>query len=140
VTADVRGNLGPASVVTSGLAEDWLKDRWQAARNMQGAPIPGPHWLEIDLGAACVVESVEIDFETAYSKDYVLYGLAAAGTWARLAVGADAEEARPAKQHVRHRLRVTERAPVTRVKMDIRRPATRWGTSVWALDVRGACG
>jgi hypothetical protein len=30
VTSDVRGNLGPPSVVTSESMEDWLGDRWQA--------------------------------------------------------------------------------------------------------------
>ena len=29
VTSDVRGNLGPPSVITSESTEDWLKDRWQ---------------------------------------------------------------------------------------------------------------
>jgi hypothetical protein len=29
---------------------NWLKDRWQAAKNMNGHPIPGAHWLEIDIG------------------------------------------------------------------------------------------
>lgn len=29
VTASVRGNLGPSSVVTNERVEDWLKDRWQ---------------------------------------------------------------------------------------------------------------
>lgn len=29
VTASVRGNLGPASVVTNERVDDWLKDRWQ---------------------------------------------------------------------------------------------------------------
>ena len=49
MTASVRGNLGPASVVTSSRIDDWLKDRWQAAKNMQGTPISGAHWLEVDL-------------------------------------------------------------------------------------------
>jgi hypothetical protein len=32
-TADVRGNLGPASVVIQkSPGNDWIKDRWQAAR------------------------------------------------------------------------------------------------------------
>lgn len=29
VTSDVRGNLGPATVVTNEKVEDWLQDRWQ---------------------------------------------------------------------------------------------------------------
>merc|ERR1712137_181228 len=53
VQSDVRGNLGPAEVVTRGApARDWLKDRWQAAKDMSGAPLPGEHWLSVDLGRA----------------------------------------------------------------------------------------
>lgn len=31
--ADVRGNLGPASVVTTEKIEEWLTDRWQGTVN-----------------------------------------------------------------------------------------------------------
>jgi len=51
-TASVHGNLGPPSVVTSHVSTDWLKDRWQAAKDMSGTPIPGPHWLAVDLKQA----------------------------------------------------------------------------------------
>merc|ERR1712161_58961 len=36
-TSDVRGNLGPISVVIqSKPGSDWIHDRWQAASNMHG--------------------------------------------------------------------------------------------------------
>ncbi|KAK3266463.1 hypothetical protein CYMTET_24914 [Cymbomonas tetramitiformis] len=70
VTSDVRGNLGPASVVTSAAHGDWLKDRWQGAKDMSGTPIPGEHWLTIDLGRPCAIAQVEVDFEVAYAASY----------------------------------------------------------------------
>ncbi len=65
--SDVRGNLAHATVVTNEAAQvlllllllllfslckmtfvqDWLKDRWQAAADMNGTPLPGPHWLQV---------------------------------------------------------------------------------------------
>jgi hypothetical protein len=30
-------------------------------------------------------------------------------------------------------------APVDQIKLDIARPGTRWGTSVWELDIFGTC-
>eukprot|EP01043_Picozoa_sp_COSAG02_P090252 COSAG02_NODE_27131_length_616_cov_1.139265_1_plen_60_part_00 len=31
-------------VITHSQSVDWLKDRWQAAKDMNGTPIPGKHW------------------------------------------------------------------------------------------------
>ena len=43
--------------------------RWQAAKNMKGEPIPGPHWIEVDLGGdECIVSRVLVDWETAHAK------------------------------------------------------------------------
>ena len=73
-----------------GLKNDWLKDRWQAAKNMQGAPIPGAHWLLVDLEATCVVERIDVEFESAFARDYTLKGRSKSGAWVSLAVGASA--------------------------------------------------
>jgi hypothetical protein len=92
-TSDVRGNLGPASCVTNETMLDWLTDRWQgtggnihiryiylatitkvsflyrtAAKNMKGEPIPGEHWVEIDLLNLYYVSSVVLDWEVAFSN------------------------------------------------------------------------
>jgi hypothetical protein len=139
VTASVRGNLGEASVITNGKRDDWLKDRWQAAKNMQGAPIPGPHWLLVELEQRCVVERIDVEFESAYARDYALKGRTRDGGWVTLAVGVSAVESRPAKQRVLHRLASQAMAPVDQVKLEIARPGTQWGTSVWELDVFGMC-
>ena len=139
VTASVRGNLGEASVITNGKRDDWLKDRWQAAENMQGAPTPGPHWLLVELEQKCVVERIDVEFESAYARDYALKGRTRDGGWVTLAVGVSAVESRPAKQRVLHRLASQAMAPIDQVRLDIARPGTQWGTSVWELDVFGTC-
>lgn len=74
-TSDVRGNLGPASVVIQPKpGDDWLRDRWQAASDMHGTNIPGAHWIQLDLGSDVVVDSVVLDWETAYADMYRLEG------------------------------------------------------------------
>lgn len=68
VTASAAGNLGPPSVVTSEATSDGLTDRWQAASDMHGTPLPGQHWLEVDLGRTCVAERFVVDWETAFAN------------------------------------------------------------------------
>lgn len=68
VTASTMGNLGPPSVVTSDSIMDPLRDRWQAASDLNGTPIPGPQWLEIDLKQTCIAERFVIDWETAFAN------------------------------------------------------------------------
>eukprot|EP01052_Picozoa_sp_SAG31_P008360 SAG31_NODE_421_length_15868_cov_8.966453_6_plen_226_part_00 len=58
VEASVRGNLGPAGAVTDSKNVDWLKDRWQAAKDMSGTPIGLPQWLIVDLEKQCQVHAV----------------------------------------------------------------------------------
>lgn len=74
-TSDVRGNLGPVSVVTQqdpGI--DWIKDRWQAASNMHGTAIKGTHWVQLDFGTEILVDKIVLDWEAAYSDKYRLEG------------------------------------------------------------------
>ena len=111
VTADVKGNLGPPSVIVDEKMDDWLKDRWQAAKDMAGRPIPGPHWLNLKLANPRQVVRVIIDFETAYAKDYVLYASESANSvysradksWFILARGKHAKTTE-AKQHGKNSL------------------------------------
>ena len=81
VTADVKGNLGPPSVLNQvNPGNDWLNDRWQAASDMHGTEIKGSHWIEMDFsalreqGIAFWPAYVILDWETAVSTDYVIYG------------------------------------------------------------------
>ncbi len=55
VTTDVRGNLGPASVLIQNQTTDWIKDRWQAASDMHGTNIHGPHYVQLDWSYVWVV-------------------------------------------------------------------------------------
>jgi hypothetical protein len=74
-TADVRGNLGPASVVVQAKpGPDWLHDRWQAASDMHGKNIPGRHWIQLEFPSNIVIESITLDWETAYASDYRIEG------------------------------------------------------------------
>lgn len=43
-----------------------------AASNMGGRPIPGPHFVEVDLGRLCYIEKVLIDWEDGYSDSWTL--------------------------------------------------------------------
>eukprot|EP00980_Cylindrotheca_fusiformis_P004612 scaffold982_cov139-Cylindrotheca_fusiformis.AAC.25 len=74
-TSDVRGNLGPPSVVIQEVpGTDWIKDRWQAASNMHGTAIKGAHWVELDFGTEIVVDKIVLDWEAAYADEYRLEG------------------------------------------------------------------
>lgn len=74
-TADVRGNLGPASVVIQPLpGTDWIHDRWQAASDMHGKNIPGEHWILLEFQSPIVVDYIRLDWETAYASDYRIEG------------------------------------------------------------------
>ena len=43
-----------------------------AASNMGGRPIPGPHWVEVDLGRLCFIGKIIIDWEDGYSDSWTL--------------------------------------------------------------------
>lgn len=73
VTCDVRGNLGPCSVVVQDPpGTDWLKDRWQAASDMGGTAIPGRHFVVLDFQRTVVADRVHLDWETAFADSYRL--------------------------------------------------------------------
>jgi len=161
VVSSVRGNLGPAAVVTSERMDDWLADRWQAARNMGGDPIPGQHWLIVDLVNASTVERVLIDWEVALSNDYTLEGCNVAlnafsngnadacsrcnaprtQQWRPIAARKDFVETGRSQHHIVHEsnkfFEATASQPYRCIKLAIRRPATRFGSSVWRLQVWG---
>lgn len=72
--SDVRGNLGPASVVIQAKpGTDWIHDRWQAASDMHGTQIHGAHWIQLEFQDTSVVpDKIVLDWETAYADEYVL--------------------------------------------------------------------
>jgi hypothetical protein len=150
VTASTHGNLGPPSVVVSPFVSDWLKDRWQAARDMTGAPLPGQHWLQLDLPRpAAHLSRVLIDFEVAYCTDYSLQVFCSSThNWLTVhdTKSTDAKsnmkQKNVNKMHIFHD--ITIRGDVMKkcesfdkIKFIMRKPATRFGTSVWRLEVYG---
>jgi hypothetical protein len=74
VESDVRGNLGPVSVVLQSHTVDWLKDRWQAASDMHGTAIRGMHWIHVKLSQPARITRFLLDWETAYAENYRLEG------------------------------------------------------------------
>ena len=77
ITSSVRGNLGPASVLSqSPPGQDWIKDRWQAAGDMHGTAIKGSHWVMLDFTdiSEVYITKIVLDWETAYAKDYLIEG------------------------------------------------------------------
>lgn len=147
VTSDVRGNLADASVIT-GLDPpgDWLTDRWQAAADMSGTPLPGEHWVEIDLGAVFELTRFIVVWEKAYAAKYVVRGrLFSDGAWADFAAGRDAASPHSDETHIVHVLDATRTqcgaaSCVVRarfVRLVIAEPATVWGASLWRWEVWG---
>ena len=178
--SDVRGNLGPATVVTDPKVGDWLKDRWQAASDMSGRPIPGNHWLTVDLGpecddddptsattsgalaggalpprpASCLLSGAVIDFETAFADKYffsvrttrrtagVVDGTGAggdAGGWSTpVAMEGDTPRQETSEKHIVHNLRFPGEGVSGRyVKLSFTGLGSRYGVSVWRLDIKG---
>jgi hypothetical protein len=147
VTSDVRGNLADASVIT-GLDPpgDWLTDRWQAAADMSGTPLPGEHWVEIDLGAVFELSRFILIWEKAYAVKYAVRGrLFSDGAWADFAIGRDAASPHSDETHIVHVLDATKTqcgaaSCVVRarfVRLVIAEPATVWGASLWRWEVWG---
>ena len=148
VKADVRGNLGPPSVITQESTANWLTDRWQAAKDMSGDPIPGKHWVEIDLERECVVDNILIDWESAYCDDWLLRGRvtnSSSSKWVDLVSSSESSRSHlnpKDKQHIIQTAKVEQprlKPPVRYVRLSIRRPATRWGSSIWRMHIYGYC-
>jgi len=175
-SSDVRGNLGPASVITSEKTDDWLADRWQAASNMGGTPIPGSHWVEIDLLRLCKVTSILIDWEEAFSQHWILKGkrsdgkcatpapapalalaLAQSGGddagWTALTRSKEAfkppSAAKYTPKHILQAANIQDNHTGTgdtddcsapyydKVRLVIFKPSTRFGSSIWRLQIKG---
>jgi hypothetical protein len=141
-TADVRGNLGPPKVVLSPKVRNWLSDRWQAAVDMSGKPIPGAHWVELKPTNASRSASVRfnvthvlLDWETAHATDFVLQRRGADGGWHMLPC-APAQRIK-ARQHIVDTIVLKDEVSVTCIRLLIRRPGTQWGSSLWRFEIWG---
>jgi len=138
VTSDVHGNLGDPIVVLSERVENWLSDRWQAASNMQGSPIPGEHYLHLCLSQKVIIKHVIIDFETAYSNHYKLFGCVTADKCiTELATSINRKIVDTSKNHIIHLVEINSEYPISSIKLVISKPSTQWGTSIWRLQLYG---
>lgn len=159
-TADVRGNLGPASVVVQPHpGHDWIHDRWQAASDMHGTAIKGVHWIHLDFGAEIVPDEIILDWEAAYSDRYRLEAsltpITEASTKDQMWIVFDTTDAVQKAQiriekkgqspgvktatplHVIHTLRPQMTKPFRYLRLFILGSAMGWGVSLWQFDVIG---
>jgi len=160
-TADVRGNLGPASVVVQPHpGKDWIHDRWQAASDMHGTAIKGVHWILLDFGEEVVPDEIILDWEAAYSERYRLDASLSPITseskdqdqvWtvfdaldplqkARIKIekkGKSPGVKTETPLHVIHTFRVQSPKPFRYLRLNILGSATGWGVSLWQFDVIG---
>lgn len=160
-TADVRGNLGLASVVVQSIpGKDWIHDRWQAASDMHGTAIGGVHWIHLDFVAEIVPEKIILDWEAAYSEKYRLEASLDPITdetpreamWTVFDSTDPIQRARIDVQkagqspgvktktplHVIHTLHpLQSRKPLRYLRLYILSSAMGWGVSLWQFDVVG---
>jgi hypothetical protein len=139
IAASVRGNLGPVAVVLSPVIKDWIKDRWQAAKDLSGAPIPGEHWILLDLKRSCHITEVVLDWETALASQYELLGSDGPGKpWSTLyKYASHRREHETSKKHIVHTLTIPPAKPARMLKLMMLHAGTEFGMSLWRFDVLG---
>jgi hypothetical protein len=152
VTASVRGNLGPPSVILND-GQDWIKDRWQAASDMHGTAIHGPQWVTLSFDHQIQVTKIVLDWEAAFAKDYrVECKNVKENEWTVLYDGGDPlqESKRNVEEfgqspgvktktplHVVHTISALTVDPFQVLRIYIRKPAHGWGVSLWKVNVYG---
>ncbi|GMH65449.1 hypothetical protein TrRE_jg6707 [Triparma retinervis] len=113
---------------------------------MTGAPIPGEHWVKVSFKEEVTrVDSVKITWEKADSNDWVVEYLGGGGEWEGIY---DSREGKHGRIKVSDTVLVDEvkelgrrgeiRGGTKEVRLRIRKPNTRWGTSVWNWEIVGA--
>ena len=88
--------------------------------------------------------SVEIDWETAYAKDYTIaadgvrvFDGAAPGASRRARMSGKSPGVKGRPLHVVHDVTLDECVPARALTIDINRGATPWGVSIWHVGVMG---
>lgn len=135
-------------------------DIFVAAKNMNGEPIPGIHWVEIDLGQLYRIRKFLIDWETAFSDSWVIQGKGSLDSeWREICRGENAFTVRRDKKHVIHEILFEGKEvlddgfelvphsketilkpigfPMRYVKLLIFKPSTQWGSSIWRFQIWG---
>ena len=141
-TASVRGNLGPASVIVSSSTKDWLRDRWQAAKDMTGAPIPGPHFVLLSaVTSFTVISRVTIDWETASASNIQISAILSGGSSKVIYKYGDKRERSKKPKHVIDSFPIDFKSPdmekIVQIRIDIVSPETIWGSSIWYVEIWG---
>lgn len=150
IQADVRGNLGPASVLNQDPpGTDWIKDRWQAASDMHGTAIKGAHWVSMDFFAPITLHSLVLDWEAALSNDYKVEVQNQSQDWIAIfdtnrhefeshEFGQSPGVTSKTPLHIVHNITSFEQVdPFTRLRVWIRSSVHGWGVSLWQVDVYG---
>ena len=115
-----------------------MTDRWQAAANMAGEPLPGEHWVEIDLEGASRVAAVEVLWEKALARKWTAQARPSEeNPWVAIAGGENAEEKELDETHVKHWVQASGEGAVRFIRILIHEPATQWGSSIWRVRVWG---
>lgn len=152
ISADVRGNLGSASVLNQDPpGTDWIKDRWQAASDMHGTAIQGAHWVMMEFPSRIAASYVILDWEAAFSKDYQIEIQNDKDEWTVVFdTNKDSYQSREHGQspgvktktplHIVHNITLTPSFSFTRLRVWIRSSAMGWGVSLWQVDVYGYAG
>ena len=151
VTTDVKGNLGPPSVMIQETpGSDWLKDRWQAASDMHGTAIPGVHWVVLEFPSSVTsISKVVLDWEAAYARDYRIEVSTDQQDWTVLFdshVDSDRRTSEESGQspgvksktplHIIHTITMSvPTVSFTFLRVYIRKSAMGWGVSLWQLNV-----
>ena len=151
ISASVRGNLGPPDVMLRD-GDDWLKDRWQAASDMHGTAIKGPHWVHLKFSSPVAVNKIVLDWEAAYSDDYRLVATTLRNESRTIF---DSKRAVPGSHlsthswgqspgvktktplHVEHSLMLSSSTLLRELRLEIRNSAMGWGISLWKIAVIG---
>ena len=149
VSSDVKGNLGPASVLNQRVpGTDWIKDRWQAAADMHGTAIRGLHWVKLDFPITIIPSTIVLDWETALSTDYEIQGRHQE-EWISLFdskkenftsshFGQSPGVKKKLPLHIVHNISLIPRElGVVAVRVLIRSSDMGWGVSLWQVDVYG---
>jgi len=154
ITTDVRGNLGPASVLNQDPpGTDWIKDRWQAASDMHGTAIKGAHWVIMEFPSPITTSHIVLDWEAALSKDYKIEVNSNHDDdddeWTAVfdtsndffdsqEFGQSPGVKTKTPLHIVHNITTSAEAPsFTRLRIWIRSSAHGWGVSLWQVDVYG---
>jgi len=142
-TASTLGNLGPPSVILSSSTNDWIKDRWQAAKDMNGTPIPGSHFVQLYTNPSqgfTVISRVIIDWETASASNIRISAIGGSSSTLIYKFG-DKRERSKSNKHVIDSIPIdfksSEVGNIEQIRIDILSPETSWGSSIWHVEVLG---